>query len=61
LPEVVLEVQTQEGCPKIFVKKWCDYSTKYGLAYMLSDGSVGVNFNDKSCILAHPDSDMIMF
>lgn len=32
--------------------KWCDYSSKYGLAYLLSDGRFGVSFNDGSRFLA---------
>ena len=31
---------------EIYVKKWVDYSTKYGLGYLLSNGSSGVFFND---------------
>lgn len=30
----------------VYVTKWIDYSTKYGLGYMLSDGTSGVAFND---------------
>ena len=33
---------------KIFVKKWVDYSSKYGLGYVLSNNFVGVYFNDHS-------------
>jgi polo-like kinase 1 len=33
------------------VKKWVDYSTKYGLGYLLSDGSTGVYFNDSTKII----------
>lgn len=32
----------------LFVTKWIDYSNKYGLAFQLSDRSVGVLFNDSS-------------
>ncbi len=32
----------------IYVKKWVDYSSKYGLGYLLSDGSTGIYFNDSS-------------
>jgi polo-like kinase 1 len=37
---------------QIFVKKWVDYSSKYGLGYLLSDGSTGIYFNDatKMCL-----------
>lgn len=30
------------------MKKWVDYSSKYGLGYLLSDGSTGIYFNDAS-------------
>jgi polo-like kinase 1 len=30
----------------IYVKKWVDYSSKYGLGYLLSDGTTGIYFND---------------
>lgn len=36
----------------MFVRKWVDYSFKYGLGYILSDHSSGIMFNDKSSILA---------
>jgi hypothetical protein len=44
------------GCPEIFIKKWCDYSSKYGLAYLLSDNSLGVSFNDGSRMFAFPQA-----
>jgi len=37
--------------PEIWVKKWVDYSSKYGLGYLLSNGSSGVFFNDSSKII----------
>ena len=36
---------------EVYVKKWVDYSTKYGLGYLLSNGSVGVFFNDCTKII----------
>jgi polo-like kinase 1 len=33
------------------VTKWVDYSTKYGLGYLLSDQSAGVFFNDSTKIV----------
>lgn len=36
---------------EIHVKKWVDYSTKYGLGYLLSDGCTGVYFNDSTKII----------
>jgi serine/threonine protein kinase len=47
------------GCPRqptspgirVWVTKWVDYSSKYGLGYSLSNGDLGVYFNDSSKIL----------
>jgi polo-like kinase 1 len=39
---------------EIYVKKWVDYSSKYGLGYLLSNGSSGVFFNDSSKIICDP-------
>lgn len=36
----------------VWVTKWVDYSTKYGLGYLLSDQSAGVFFNDSTKIVA---------
>jgi polo-like kinase 1 len=35
----------------VWVTKWVDYSTKYGLGYVLSDQSAGVFFNDSTKIV----------
>jgi polo-like kinase 1 len=35
----------------VWVKKWVDYSSKYGLGYILSNGSTGVFFNDSTKII----------
>lgn len=32
----------------VYVKKWVDYSSKYGLGYLLSDGTTGIYFNDST-------------
>ena len=37
------------------MKKWVDYSSKYGLGYLLSNGAVGVYFNDSTKIAASPN------
>ena len=39
---------------EIFVKKWVDYSSKYGLGYLLSNGSAGVFFNDCTKVIMSP-------
>jgi polo-like kinase 1 len=45
----------------IWVKKWIDYSSKYGLGYLLSNGSAGVYFNDSTKILMHPDQSVFYY
>ena len=45
--------------PSVWVKKWVDYSSKYGLGYLLSNGCTGVFFNDSTKIVI--DSDGIRF
>ncbi|KNC56230.1 plk/plk-unclassified protein kinase [Thecamonas trahens ATCC 50062] len=37
--------------PAKWVIKWVDYSNKYGLGYQLSDGTIGVYFNDSTKIV----------
>jgi polo-like kinase 1 len=39
---------------QVWVTKWVDYSSKYGLGYLLSDMSAGVFFNDSTKIVAEP-------
>ena len=43
--------QNMEAAQEIYVKKWVDYSSKYGLGYLLSNGSSGVFFNDSTKII----------
>ena len=40
---------------EVWVKKWVDYSTKYGLGYYLSNGATGVFFNDSTKIILDPN------
>lgn len=37
---------------EVSVKKWIDYSSKYGIGYLLNNKSYGVYFNDSTKILA---------
>mmetsp|Transcript_19962 Transcript_19962/g.36952 ORF Transcript_19962/g.36952 Transcript_19962/m.36952 type:complete len:585 (+) Transcript_19962:4188-5942(+) len=39
------------GGAEVWVKKWVDYSSKYGLGYLLSNGATGVFFNDSTKII----------
>ena len=42
----VPSVKTEEVPVPIFISKWVDYSTQFGFIFQLSDGSVGVLFDD---------------
>ena len=46
---------------EIYVNKWVDYSTKYGLGYLLNNGNVGVYFNDYTKILLNPTSNDFIY
>jgi polo-like kinase 1 len=37
--------------PNVWIKKWVDYSSKYGLGYLLSNNATGVFFNDSTKIV----------
>ena len=47
--------------PTVWVKKWVDYSSKYGLGYTLSNGACGVYFNDNSKMLRDPKMQTITY
>lgn len=40
---------------KVFIVSWVDYCNKYGMGYALTDGSVGVYFNDSTSCVLSPD------
>ena len=41
--------------------KWVDYSSKYGLGYLLSDQSAGVFFNDSTKIVAEEKGSVFFY
>ena len=47
--------------PDTWVKKWVDYSSKYGLGYLLSNGFSGVFFNDSSKIILNPETNAFFY
>ena len=49
------------GGPTLWVVKWVDYSNKYGLGYMLSNGCAGVYFNDASKIIANRNGEFFQY
>lgn len=40
---------------RVFIVSWVDYCNKYGMGYALTDGSVGVHFNDSTTCILSPD------
>jgi len=40
---------------EVYVKRWVDYSSKYGLAFELSNRTNGVFFNDSTKIILDPN------
>ena len=47
--------------PDTWVKKWVDYSSKYGLGYLLSNNYSGVFFNDSSKIILNPTTNKFFY
>jgi len=52
---------TNVEAPDVWVSKWVDYSSKYGLGYLLCDGHIGVVFNDSTKIVLHPDQSHVEY
>merc|ERR1711865_521245 len=51
-------VVAPNAMPELWVTKWVDYSSKYGVGYILSDKSIGVYFNDSTKIILAPEGDV---
>lgn len=51
IPQISQKGPREIAGPSIWVKKWVDYSSKYGLGYLLSNGASGVFFNDSTKIV----------
>jgi len=49
--QVIANKGKGSGKSEVCVKKWVDYSSKYGLGYLLSNGVTGVFFNDSTKII----------
>lgn len=58
----VVENDSQEmSLPKYFVSRFCDYSEKYGLGYLLLNGCVGVCFKDCTRMVMDPHHEFIQY
>lgn len=55
LPNLNKAKTTSSGMKtEVWVKKWVDYSNKYGLGYVLTNGATGVFFNDGTKLILDP-------
>lgn len=59
--QVPIEPQPQTNLKEVTVVKWVDYSHKYGIAYQLSNGSIGVLYNDETKIVYNPFFDKMHY
>ena len=59
-PHAFQETMKSNIC-EISVARWIDYSHKYGIAYQLSNGWLGVLFNDDTKIVNNPKYDKIHY
>ncbi|KAG8984611.1 Cell cycle serine/threonine-protein kinase cdc5/MSD2, partial [Tulasnella sp. 427] len=41
----------------VFIVSWVDYCNKYGMGYALTDGTIGVHFNDSTTLLLSPNKE----
>jgi len=59
--EFGIVVKEELKAPEIYVIKFIDYSSKYGLGYILSNGYCGVHFNDATKIILNPNTNMFYY
>lgn len=45
--------------PRVFIVSWVDYCNKYGMGYALTDGAVGVHFNDSTTMILSADKQWV--
>ena len=46
---------------QVFIVSWVGYCSKYGMGYALTDGSVGVHFNDSTSLVLSGDEECVFF
>ena len=51
------------GCcnANVWVERYVDYTSKYGLGFLLNTGSAGVYFNDSTKIVVSPDGNIFQY
>jgi polo-like kinase 1 len=62
LTEKATEKETQPiPVPTHYVARFCDHSDKYGLGYMLMDGTIGACFNDLTRMVMDPHETFVQY
>lgn len=59
--EAGTNLQQLSDSTDVWVVKWVDYSSKYGMGYLLSNGSAGVVFNDATKIILDPSATYVEY
>ena len=54
-------IKEESKVPEIYVVKFLDYNSKYGIGYLLSNGFCGVYFNDSTKIILNPTSNVFYY
>ena len=60
-PDDDSSVDVMKYFPPLWVQSWVDYTSQYGIGYRLSDGTVGVSFNDESSVTFMSNEDSSPF
>ncbi|KAL1412064.1 Cell cycle serine/threonine-protein kinase cdc5/MSD2 [Vanrija albida] len=55
------DIELSPAGPKKFVVSWLDYTAKYGMGVVLSDGTVSVHFNDSSSVSLSPSKQHVEY
>ena len=55
------KLEIREPMPTYCVSRFCDHSEKYGLGYLLMDGTVGACFNDYTRMVMDPFEEFIQY
>ncbi|KAF8317702.1 Pkinase-domain-containing protein [Clavulina sp. PMI_390] len=49
------EADAKPNPPRVYIQSWVDYCNKYGMGYALTNGCVGVHFNDSTSMVLAAD------
>lgn len=54
-----LDREDPQSNPSVYVHKFVDYSSKFGVGYLLSNKTCGVHFNDGATAVARHKSELL--